>query len=107
MLRERAKQLIAPDEIRIASLRRKNAAIIMEGVRLKRDRLSPNSEPEQGPVERLITVAVDSGLKLESGGVRPDQSCALAKTKEGCCSSLRCRELYATALLTHSIRALP
>ena len=26
MLRERAKQLIAPDEVRIASLRRKNAA---------------------------------------------------------------------------------
>ncbi len=77
--RERAKQLIAPDEVRIASLRRKNAAIIMEGVRLKRDRLSPN----KGPMERLIAVAVDSGLKLESGGVRPDQSCALAKTKEG------------------------
>jgi len=45
MLRERAKQLIAPDEVRIASLRRKNAAIIMEGVRLKRDRLSPNKVP--------------------------------------------------------------
>jgi len=58
-------------------------------------------------MERLIAVAVDSGLKLESGGVRPEQSCALAKPKEGCCSSLCCRELYATALLIHSFRALP
>jgi len=33
-------------------------------------------------MECLIAVAVDSGLKLESGGVRPEQSCALAKTKK-------------------------
>src|SRR5712664_1897452 len=64
-------------------------------------------EREPGSMECLIAVAVDSGLKLESGGVRPEQSCALAKTKEGCCSGLRCRELYATVLLTHSFRALP
>src|SRR5258708_17879876 len=80
--RERAKQLIAPDEVRIASLRRKNAAIIMEGGPLKRARLSPN----KSPMELLIAVAVYSRLKLEADGARPSPSFALANTKQVRCS---------------------
>src|SRR5260370_678181 len=39
-------------------------------------------------MECLIAVAVDSGLKLESGGGRPEQNFARAETKESFWSEL-------------------